>query len=67
MGGQIPGVSRTCDMAAVVEAYFGSLFPLNPGGIIPLLPQGSSGEELLKPHGRERLSAQTSSSSPAYP
>ena len=67
MGGQIPGVARTCDMAAIVEAYFGTLFPLNPGGIIPLLPQGSSAEELMKPHGRERLGNQTTSSPAAYP
>ena len=63
---QTPGVARTCDMGAIVEGYFGTLFPLNPGGIIPLLPQGSTGEELMKPHGRERLVGQKSPSLSAY-
>ncbi|MDB9527979.1 glutathione S-transferase C-terminal domain-containing protein [Oscillatoria sp. CS-180] len=33
---QQPGVARTCDLAAIRADYFGNLFPLNPGGIIPL-------------------------------
>ena len=34
----IPNVSKTCDHIAWQEDYFGALFPLNPGNIIPLGP-----------------------------
>lgn len=33
---QLPGVAATCDLDAVKRDYYGNLFPLNPGGIIPL-------------------------------
>lgn len=33
-----PGVADTCDLAAVKRDYYGNLFPLNPGGIIPAGP-----------------------------
>ena len=33
-----PGVAATCDLAAVKRDYYGNLFPLNPGGIIPIGP-----------------------------
>lgn len=33
---QHPGVAKTCDLRAVRQDYFGNLFPLNPGGIIPV-------------------------------
>lgn len=33
-----PGVAGTCDLAAVKRDYYGNLFPLNPGGIIPSGP-----------------------------
>lgn len=33
---QLPGVAATCDLAAVRRDYYGNLFPLNPGGIIPM-------------------------------
>lgn len=33
-----PGVAATCDLAAVKRDYYGNLFPLNPGGIIPAGP-----------------------------
>ncbi|NEP17981.1 MAG: glutathione S-transferase family protein [Leptolyngbya sp. SIO4C1] len=36
---QLPGVAATCDIAAVKRDYYGNLFPLNPGGIIPLGPE----------------------------
>ncbi|MGF1569047.1 MAG: glutathione S-transferase family protein [Nodosilinea sp.] len=32
---QLPGVAATCDIEAVKRDYYGNLFPLNPGGIIP--------------------------------
>lgn len=52
---QLPGVSETCDLEAVKRDYYGNLFPLNPGGIIPLGPETAS---LLEPHGREHLQTQ---------
>lgn len=33
-----PGVAATCDLTAVKRDYYGNLFPLNPGGIIPAGP-----------------------------
>lgn len=35
---QFPGVSETCDLDSVKRDYYGNLFPLNPGGIIPIGP-----------------------------
>ncbi|WP_427157430.1 glutathione S-transferase family protein [Aliinostoc sp. HNIBRCY26] len=35
---QLPGVADTCDLESVKRDYYGNLFPLNPGGIIPLGP-----------------------------
>ena len=35
---QLPGVAETCDIEAVKRDYYGNLFPLNPGGIIPQGP-----------------------------
>ncbi|MGB3311132.1 MAG: glutathione S-transferase C-terminal domain-containing protein [Nodosilinea sp.] len=35
---QLPGVAKTCDIEAVKHDYYGNLFPLNPGGIIPSGP-----------------------------
>lgn len=49
---QLPGVAGTCDLEAVKRDYYGNLFPLNPGGIIPAGPDITS---LLEPHGRENL------------
>lgn len=36
---QLPGVAETCDLESVKRDYYGNLFPLNPGGIIPLSAQ----------------------------
>ncbi|AFZ45704.1 Glutathione transferase [Halothece sp. PCC 7418] len=47
---QLPGVSETCDIEAVKRDYYGNLFPLNPGGIIPSGPETDS---LWQPHHRE--------------
>jgi glutathionyl-hydroquinone reductase len=49
---QLPGIAETCDIEAVKRDYYGNLFPLNPGGIIPV---GPGWESLLKPHGRESI------------
>jgi glutathionyl-hydroquinone reductase len=34
---RLSGVADTCDFGAIVEGYYGSLFPLNPGGIVPIV------------------------------
>lgn len=47
---QQPGVADTCDLNAVKRDYFSNLFPLNPGGIVPLGPD----LDLWAPHDRER-------------
>ncbi|MEL6439823.1 MAG: glutathione S-transferase family protein [Cyanobacteria bacterium J06621_8] len=49
---QLPGVAATCDLKSVKQDYYGNLFPLNPGGIIPL---GSDTKSLLQPHNREQI------------
>lgn len=49
---QLPGVASTCDLESVKRDYYGNLFPLNPGGIMPIGPDITS---LLKPHHREQL------------
>lgn len=49
---QLPGVADTCDVAAVKRDYYGNLFPLNPGGIIPVGPDLT---DLQAPHQRESL------------
>lgn len=49
---QLPGVADTCDLEAVKRDYYGNLFPLNPGGLIPTGPDMSY---LLEPHGREQV------------
>ena len=49
---QLPGVADTCDLKAVKRDYYGNLFPLNPGGIIPGGPDVTS---LLEAHGRESV------------
>ncbi|MGL5832014.1 MAG: glutathione S-transferase family protein [Waterburya sp.] len=46
---QLPGVAATCDLESVKRDYYGNLFPLNPGGIIPLGPDLTN---LLQPHQR---------------
>ena len=35
----LPGVRATCNLEVVKQDYYGNLFPLNPGGIIPLGPE----------------------------
>ena len=49
---QIPGIAETCKLEDVKRDYYGNLFPLNPGGIIPSTPNIS---RLLVPHDRDRI------------
>jgi putative glutathione S-transferase len=49
---QLPGVASTCDQESVKRDYYGNLFPLNPGGIIPSGPDLTN---IFEPHGRETL------------
>ncbi|MFM7220342.1 MAG: glutathione S-transferase family protein [Nodosilinea sp.] len=35
----LPGIAATGDLAVVKRDYYGNLFPLNPGGIIPAGPE----------------------------
>ncbi|MEB3212632.1 MAG: glutathione S-transferase C-terminal domain-containing protein, partial [Leptolyngbyaceae bacterium] len=53
---QHPGVADTCDLEAVKRDYYGNLFPLNPGGIIPA---GPDIDYLWEPHGRSTSGVQT--------
>jgi glutathionyl-hydroquinone reductase len=48
---QLPGVADTCNLEAVKRDYYGNLFPLNPGGIIPSGPDITN---LFSPHNRQR-------------
>lgn len=34
----LPGVAATCDLAQIKQDYYRSLFPLNPGGLVPAGP-----------------------------
>ncbi|MGB3298805.1 MAG: glutathione S-transferase family protein [Phormidesmis sp.] len=49
---QLPGIADTCDIEAVKHDYYGNLFPLNPGGIVPV---GPGWKGLLAAHNREAL------------
>lgn len=51
---QLPGVAATCDLESIKRDYYGNLFPLNPGGIIPLGPDLSN---LHQPHHREAIAS----------
>ncbi|CAN0553600.1 unnamed protein product, partial [Ectocarpus sp. 8 AP-2014] len=35
---QLPGVAETIDIDGCRRSYFAQLFPLNPGGIVPIGP-----------------------------
>ena len=51
---QSTGVAQTCNLEQVKRDYFGNLFPLNPGGLIP---QGPDISYLNEAHDRSRLEA----------
>lgn len=50
---QLPRVADTCDLESVKRDYYGNLFPLNPGGIIPCGPDITN---LMEPHHRQSIS-----------
>ncbi|KAL3828088.1 hypothetical protein ACJIZ3_016890 [Penstemon smallii] len=52
---QIPKVAATCNLGAIMDGYYKTLFPLNPGSIRPIIPTGCENEMLSKPHNRESL------------
>jgi len=49
---QLSGVAETCKLDQVKQDYYGNLFPLNPGGIIP---SSANTSNLLGVHNREKL------------
>ena len=49
---QLKGVADTCDIESVKQDYYGNLFPLNPGGIIP---RGPDMTYLQEPHNRDSI------------
>ncbi|CAI9107558.1 OLC1v1006936C1 [Oldenlandia corymbosa var. corymbosa] len=53
---QIPKVAATCNLVAIMDGYYKTLFPLNPGGIRPILPSHCQDEALSKPHNRSSVS-----------
>lgn len=57
--GQIPKVADTCNFQEIMDGYYKTLFPLNPGSIRPIMPSTSEHEILCRPHGRESLSSST--------
>jgi glutathionyl-hydroquinone reductase len=46
---QHPGIAETCDLQSIKQDYYGNLFPLNPGGIIPT---GQGFDKLMESHDR---------------
>ncbi|RCJ32908.1 glutathione-dependent reductase [Nostoc minutum NIES-26] len=50
---QLKEVAATCDLESIKQDYYGNLFPLNPGGIIPIGPDMAY---LLEPHDRNSIS-----------
>ncbi|RAL42205.1 hypothetical protein DM860_011988 [Cuscuta australis] len=60
---QIPKVAGTCNMEAIMDGYYKTLFPLNPSGIRPRMPSDYEHDVLLKkPHNRTSLSTNVPSS-----
>ncbi|GMN69867.1 hypothetical protein TIFTF001_038975 [Ficus carica] len=53
---QIPKVAETCNFLAIMDGYYKTLFPLNPGSISPVMPSGCGHEALSRPHNRDSLS-----------
>jgi glutathionyl-hydroquinone reductase len=49
---QLPGIAATCDVESIKQDYYGNLFPLNPGGIIPT---GLNANHLWQPPDRDTL------------
>lgn len=53
----MPRVATTCDLQAIMDGYYRVLFPLNPGGIQPVVPVSSELASLNKAHNRELISS----------
>lgn len=56
---QMPKVAETCNFQAIMDGYYRTLFPLNPGGIRPIMPLACQHELLSKPHCRDSLSSKS--------
>ncbi|XP_022963592.1 uncharacterized protein LOC111463882 isoform X3 [Cucurbita moschata] len=52
---QIPKVAATCNFTAIMDGYYKTLFPLNPGNIRPTKPASCYHEALLVPSKRGSL------------
>ncbi|KAL0553959.1 hypothetical protein IC582_007863 [Cucumis melo] len=52
---QIPKVSGTCNFTAIMDGYYKTLFPLNPGSIRPTIPTSCYHEALSVPSKRGSL------------
>lgn len=56
---QMPKVAETCNFEAIMDGYYRTLFPLNPGGIRPIRPSVCQHEILSESHFRESLSSKS--------
>lgn len=54
---QIPKVAETCNLEAIMDGYYLTLFPLNPSNIRPVMPSVCENQSLSEPHDRESLSS----------
>ncbi|RZC68850.1 hypothetical protein C5167_032093 [Papaver somniferum] len=54
---QIPKVAATCNFEAIMDGYYKTLFPLNPGSIRPTVPSCCKHEVLSASHNRELISS----------
>lgn len=54
---QMPRVASTCELQAIMDGYYRVLFPLNPGGIQPVVPDSFEPASLNRDHNRERISS----------
>ncbi|KAJ4901723.1 Glutathione S-transferase family protein [Raphanus sativus] len=52
---QIPGVAATCDIPAIMDGYYKTLFPLNASGIQPAISLSGDQDSLLIPHHRDSV------------
>ncbi|CAH2046530.1 unnamed protein product [Thlaspi arvense] len=50
---QSPGVAATCDLPAIMDGYYKTLFPLNASGIQPAICSSGDQDSLLRPHNRD--------------
>lgn len=53
----LPGVAQTVDLSAYRQAYYGNLFPINPGGVVPAGPTEAALGFGRVPPGRAELGA----------